>query len=105
MEPKENSQKKFFYGWVITGVVFLNLGMAYGAQYSFGVFFPSLIEEFGWNRQSLAGAFSLYAFLYSILGVILGQWSDRFGPRIVLICGRYEGVDARLKKIFKAEQI
>ena len=87
MEQKANSKKKLFYGWVITGVVFLNLAMAYGAQYSFGVFFPSLIEEFGWNRQSLAGAFSLYAFMYSTLGVFLGRWSDRSGPRIVLIFG------------------
>lgn len=80
-------RKKFFYGWVITGLVFLNLGMAYGAQYSFGVFFPSLIAEFHWSRQSLAGAFSLYAFMYSALGIILGRWTDRFGPRIVLTCG------------------
>ena len=87
MEQKENSKKKLFYGWVITGVVFLNLAMAYGAQYSFGVFFPSLIEEFRWNRQSLAGAFSLYTFMYSVLGVILGRWTDRFGPRIVLVFG------------------
>jgi len=87
MEENGNPRKKLFYGWVITGVVFLNLAMSYGAQYSFGVFFPSLIQEFGWNRQSLAGAFSLYAFLYSILGIILGRWTDRFGPRIVLAFG------------------
>ena len=87
MEQKGNSKRKLFYGWVITGVVFLNLAMAYGTQYSFGVFFPSLIEEFRWDRQSLAGAFSLYAFMYSTLGVILGRWTDRSGPRIVLIFG------------------
>jgi sugar phosphate permease len=87
MGQKETSPKKLFYGWVITGLVFINLGMAYGAQYSFGVLFPSLIEEFGWNRQSLAGAFSLYTFMYSILGALLGQLTDRFGPRIVLIFG------------------
>ena len=75
-----SAKPKFFYGWVITGLVFLNLGMAYGAQYSFGVLFPAMIEEFRWNRQSLAGAFSLYAFLYSFLGIILGRWVDRFGP-------------------------
>ena len=89
MEQMENSQKKLFYGWVITGVVSLNLAMAYGTQYSFSVFFPSLIEEFRWNRQSLAGAFSLYAFMYSTLGVILGRWTDRSGPRIVLIFGSF----------------
>lgn len=86
MMPKA-SEKHFFYGWVITGLVFLNLAMAYGAQYSFGVFFPSLIEEFGWNRQSLSGAFSLYTFMYSILGFFLGGLTDRLGPRRILIFG------------------
>ena len=78
---------KIFYGWTITGVVFINLAMAYGAQYSFGVLFPFLLEEFNWTRQSLAGAFSLYAFLYSFLGVFLGRWADRHGPRVVLMGG------------------
>lgn len=87
MGQQETVKQKLFYGWVITGAVFLILGMAYGAQYSFGVFFPSLTEEFKWNRESLAGAFSLYTFMYSLLGVILGRLTDRFGPRIVLIFG------------------
>jgi len=81
------NEKRVFYGWVITSLVFLNLAMAYGAQYSFGVFFPSLIEEFGWNRQSLSGAFSLYTFMYSILGFFLGRLTDRLGPRRILIFG------------------
>ena len=80
-------EKKIFYGWIITGIVFLNLAMAYGAQYSFGVFFPSLIEEFGWSRQSLSGAFSLYTVMYSTLGFFLGRLTDRYGPRLILICG------------------
>jgi len=84
---QDASEKEFFYGWVITGIVFLNLAMAYGAQYSFGVFFPSLTEEFGWNRQSLSGAFSLYTFMYSTLGFFLGRLTDRLGPRRILIFG------------------
>jgi MFS family permease len=87
MNKEFASGRKYFYGWIITGVVFLNLAMSYGAQYSFGVFFPSLIEEFHWDRQSLAGAFSLYTFIYSILGFFLGRLTDRLGPRIILICG------------------
>ena len=87
MMDAPRAKPRIFYGWVITGLVFLNLGMAYGAQYSFGVLFPAMIEEFRWNRQSLAGAFSVYAFLYSFLGIILGRWVDRFGPRIVLTAG------------------
>jgi OFA family oxalate/formate antiporter-like MFS transporter len=87
MEQMDISRQKFFYGWVITGLVFLNLAVSYGAQYSFGVFFPALIEEFKWNRQNLAGAFSLYTFMYSFLGILLGRLTDRFGPRVVLLCG------------------
>ena len=87
MAEEDNRKPKIFYGWVITGVVFINLGMAYGAQYSFGVLFPSLLEEFKWTRQSIAGAFSLYNFMYSVLGILLGRWCDRFGPRIILIFG------------------
>jgi MFS family permease len=80
-------ENKIFYGWIITGIVFLNLAIAYGAQYSFGVFFPSLIEEFGWNRQVLSGAFSLYTFMYSTLTFFLGGLTDRYGPKLILICG------------------
>jgi sugar phosphate permease len=87
MRDMESAKPKIFYGWVITGLVFLNLAVSYGAQYSFGVFFPALIEEFHWNRQNLAGAFSLYTFIYSFLGILLGRLTDRFGPRIVLLCG------------------
>jgi MFS family permease len=87
MPNKNLSESQIFYGWIITGLVFLNLAIAYGAQYSFGVLFPSLIAEFQWNRQSLAGAFSLYAFMYSFLGIILGRWADRFGPRPILLLG------------------
>ncbi len=81
------SRPKFFYGWTITAMVSLNLAMGYGAQYSFGVLFPSLLQEFHWNRQSISGAFSLYNLLYCVLGALLGRWADRSGPRIVLVFG------------------
>jgi MFS family permease len=87
MDQIRISKQRFFYGWIIAGIAFLNLAIAYGAQYSFGIFFPYLIKEFKWDRSSLAGAFSLYTFMYTILAVILGRLTDRFGPRIVLIFG------------------
>jgi len=84
---KKGSDQKLFYGWVITGAVFFNLAMSYGAQYSFGILFPSLIEEFKWNRQTLSGVFSFYNVMYCALAAILGRAADRFGPKIVLIFG------------------
>ena len=76
-----------FYGWVIVGGAFTVLFVAYGAQYSFGVFFAALLEEFSWSRASLSGAFSLYAFAYCVFGFPAGRLTDRWGPRVVIAVG------------------
>jgi MFS family permease len=61
--------------------------MAYGTQYSFGVFFSALLDEFGWSRASLSAAFSLYASAYSAFGFVAGRLTDRWGPRTVIALG------------------
>src|SRR5215475_1436270 len=61
--------------------------MAYGAQFSFGVFFSALLEEFGWSRAALSGVFSLYAFGYGTLAFVSGGLTDRWGPRVVIATG------------------
>jgi len=76
-----------FRGWVIVGGAFLVLFSAYGAQYSFGVFFSALLEEFHWSRASISGAFSLYAALYCIVGFPAGRLTDLWGPRVVIAAG------------------
>ncbi|MBI4589294.1 MAG: MFS transporter [Candidatus Rokubacteria bacterium] len=78
---------RFFYGWVVVGGAFTVLFMAYGAQYSFGVFFGALLDEFGWSRASLSGVFSLYAFLYCVFGLVAGRLTDLWGPRAVIRLG------------------
>lgn len=84
---------RLFYGWVGGGGAFIVLFVAYGAQYSFGVFFAALLDEFGWSRASLAGAFSLYAFAYCIVGFPAGQLTDVWGPRrVILVGGCFLGV-------------
>ncbi len=76
-----------FRGWIVVGGAFLVLFVAYGTQYSFGVFFVALLEEFHWSRASLAGAFSLYAVLYCVFGFPAGRLTDRWGPRVVIGAG------------------
>jgi MFS family permease len=76
-----------FYGWRIVAAAFLVLFTAYGAQYSFGVFFAALLDEFHWSRAGLAGVFSLYAFAYSAFGFPAGRLTDRWGPRAVVTAG------------------
>jgi MFS family permease len=78
---------RLFYGWVVVAGAFLILFMAYGTQYAFGVFFAALVDEFGWSRASLSGVFSLYAFTYSVLALVSGRLTDRWGPRVVISIG------------------
>jgi MFS family permease len=77
----------FFYGWVVVACTFTVLCIAYGIQFTFGVFLPFISADTGWDRSSLSLAYSLYVFVYSALGVVTGRLTDRLGPRIVLTVG------------------
>ena len=81
------SQFSFFYGWVVTGCAFVVLFLTYGVQYSFGVFLPAMLDELGWQRASLAGAFSLYTMVYSSCSWLSGRLTDSTGPQRVIALG------------------
>jgi dipeptide/tripeptide permease len=53
----------FFIGAIGLGV----------ARFSFGVFFDSLQDSFGWSRASTSGVFSAYTLLCALF-TILGGW-------------------------------
>jgi MFS family permease len=63
------------------------LWLTYGVQYSFGVFFPAMLQDLGWSRARLAGAFSLYSLVYIGLSFCTGRLTDRVGPRWVIALG------------------
>ncbi len=76
-----------FYGWIVVGCVFLVLFLTYGVQYSFGVFVPAMVDELGWQRASLGGAFSLYSVVYTSFSLLSGRLTDSLGPRRVIGLG------------------
>jgi MFS family permease len=80
-------ERNFFYGWIVVACTFTVLCVAYGIQFTFGVFMPAISAETGWDRASLSLPYSVYVFLYSALGVVTGRLTDRFGPRIVITIG------------------
>src|SRR5262245_4990919 len=75
------------YGWIIVAAAFTILFLAYGVQYSFGLFLTALSEEFGWSRASLSGVFSLYAAAYALFSLPAGRLTDRWGPPTVVMLG------------------
>lgn len=80
-------QGRLFYGWVVVACAFIVLCVAYGIQFTFGVFLPAISADTGWDRASLSVPYSLYVFVYSALGVVTGRCTDRWGPRVVLTVG------------------
>jgi MFS family permease len=83
---QEQTESRFFYGYVIVIAAFLIMTVSWAAYNSFGVFFTPLSQDFEWDRAITSGAFSLSMFIYGILGIAVGAINDRFGPRILLTC-------------------
>lgn len=87
--PQNKGQAKFFYGWVIAGAASLVMVVCFGVQYSFGIFFKSLIAEFGWTRAATSGIFSLYMVVRAVFNVVMGYFSDKQGSRLTVAIGGF----------------
>jgi MFS family permease len=77
----------FFYGWVVVAVAFVTMGVGVNARTAFSLFFPPILDEFGWDRGVTAGAFSFGFLVSAVLSPSLGRLMDRRGPRVVMELG------------------
>ena len=55
--------------------------------YAYAVFLVALLKEFGWSRSLLAGAFSVFTLVHGLASFPIGWFSDRFGPRRLVLAG------------------
>jgi MFS family permease len=78
---------RFFYGWIVIAVTFVTMAIGVNARTSFSLFFPPIIDEFGWERGVTAGAFSFGFLVSAAISPLIGRAMDRFGPRIVMELG------------------
>ncbi len=78
---------RIFYGWYIVASGFALLSLGYGARYSYSVFFPSVIQQFGWPRDLAASILSLHLICYGLTAPLAGFLVDRVGPKRSMLSG------------------
>jgi len=69
------------------GIVIASMTLIYGIRHSFSVFFPSILEEFGWSRGSTAFMLSLNLLVYGFVAPFTGSLGDRWKPQRVMPIG------------------
>ena len=72
-----------FFGWAVVAAAFAVLFVAYGLQFSFGLFVKAIGDDTGWSRRDLSLPYAVYVALYSLLSSVSGRLTDRYGPRLV----------------------
>jgi MFS family permease len=81
------SRLPFYYGWLIVGIAFVTMAIGVTARTAFSLLMPPLIDEFGWDRGVVAGAFSFGFLVSALLSPIAGRVMDARGPRLVMLPG------------------
>jgi MFS family permease len=82
--PYNTLKPRLFYGYIVVGASFLTMFVLFGAQYSFGIFFKPMLDEFGWSRALTSGVYSINVIIQGLFTILAGRLNDRFGPRIVV---------------------
>ena len=88
-----SNKHTFFYGYIVVAAGIFIMTLAWGTNRTFGVFLKPMLEEFGWSRANISGAFTLAMLTMGFASFLAGRTTDRFGPRIVVInCGLFLGI-------------
>ena len=85
--PAPSCMMQRCYPWVVIGVAFFTVAMAFGARNAFAVFLIAVIEEFHWSRALASGALMLGSLVWTVVAPVIGNLLDRYGPGPVLTGG------------------
>ena len=77
----------FYYGWVVVAVAFITMAIGANARTSFSLLFPAIVDEFGWDRSTIAAIFSVGFLISTGVTPVIGMMMDRFGPRLTIPLG------------------
>jgi MFS family permease len=65
----------------------VTLALAYGIWYSYSVILVALLQEYGWSRSVLAGAFSVFTLVHGGVNPLIGALCDRLRPLVLMAGG------------------
>jgi MFS family permease len=76
-----------YEGWRVATASALGMLVSFASVlvYTFGIFLKPISETFGWNRESVSGAFGIAAMTAAVCAPFTGMLLDRFGPRAVIL--------------------
>ena len=73
--------------WIVLGTGFIVIVLGYAMRNTFTVFYPVLVNEFGWTRGVTAVMFSITLLSYGFVAPVAGGLVDRINPKLVLATG------------------
>jgi len=74
--------------WLVVGVLFVSWFFVWGGGANTGaVFFPPLLNHFGWTRAKLSSGFAASALSAGAVGLVVGWLLDRVDARKVMVSG------------------
>jgi len=80
---------KFFYGYVILALCFVNMVVMRGVNGAFSVYYLALLENFSWSHSDGASVASVNFLVYALAAPLVGLTFDRLGPRLLMPLGAF----------------
>ncbi|GLQ05531.1 MFS transporter [Sneathiella chinensis] len=74
----------FYYGWVVVAIVFVTMGVGVNVRTSFSLLYPSILDEFGWDRGTTAAVFTIGFIGGGLFSPLIGRFMDVSSPRYLL---------------------
>src|SRR6185312_789478 len=80
-------QQRDLGAWIIVGFCFLVLAVSFSARSSLSLVMTSMEKELGWSSNQISNALALVQIAMAVASPIMGNFVDRFSPRLLLSSG------------------